>query len=171
MTREPGSITRPDPFAFFLTWTTYGSWLPGDARGWTDSRGGLRAPSQPLRASLAHRLRVAEVVLTASDRRCVEVSIAEVCRIRTWHLHAVTCRLQHVHAVVTAPHHAPPQVMQQLKGWASRSLDSQRISMHHPPSRRRWWTRGGSTRLVREGADLDTVIRYVRECQDSGRYE
>ena len=25
-----------DPLAFFLTWSTYGSWLPGDARGWTE---------------------------------------------------------------------------------------------------------------------------------------
>ncbi len=24
-----------DPIAFFLTWSTYGTWLPGDKRGWT----------------------------------------------------------------------------------------------------------------------------------------
>jgi hypothetical protein len=24
----------PDPLAYFLTWATYGTWLPGDERGW-----------------------------------------------------------------------------------------------------------------------------------------
>ena len=24
----------PEPLAYFLTWSTYGTWLPGDERGW-----------------------------------------------------------------------------------------------------------------------------------------
>ena len=23
-----------EPLAYFITWTTYGTWLPGDERGW-----------------------------------------------------------------------------------------------------------------------------------------
>ena len=26
----------PDPLAYFLTWSTYGTWLPGDERGWIE---------------------------------------------------------------------------------------------------------------------------------------
>ena len=26
-----------DPIGFFLTWVTYGTWLPGDSRGWVES--------------------------------------------------------------------------------------------------------------------------------------
>ncbi|MCA9023576.1 MAG: hypothetical protein KDA86_00045 [Planctomycetaceae bacterium] len=47
-----------EPLAFFLTWMTYGTWLPGDERGWGDDR--LR------RAALALR-RVAEVTLSQSS--------------------------------------------------------------------------------------------------------
>jgi hypothetical protein len=25
-----------EPLAYFLTWTTYGTWLPGDSRGWVN---------------------------------------------------------------------------------------------------------------------------------------
>ena len=32
--RNINSIPHSDPLAFFLTWTAYGSWLPGDGRGW-----------------------------------------------------------------------------------------------------------------------------------------
>ena len=24
-----------EPIAYFITWTTYGTWLPGDERGWS----------------------------------------------------------------------------------------------------------------------------------------
>ncbi len=26
------------PIAFHIIWTTYGTWLPGDARGWIDKK-------------------------------------------------------------------------------------------------------------------------------------
>jgi hypothetical protein len=44
MAREPGSVPRDEPLAYFLTWTTYGSWLPGDQRGWVAKPGQFRAP-------------------------------------------------------------------------------------------------------------------------------
>jgi hypothetical protein len=28
-----------DPIGYFLTWVTYGTWLPGDARGWVEYQG------------------------------------------------------------------------------------------------------------------------------------
>jgi predicted nucleic acid-binding protein len=33
-----------DPLALFLTWTTYGSWLSGDERGWVEKPGCFREP-------------------------------------------------------------------------------------------------------------------------------
>jgi hypothetical protein len=33
-----------DPLAYFLTWPTYGTWLPGDERGWTQYRRGWQLP-------------------------------------------------------------------------------------------------------------------------------
>ncbi len=33
-----------DPLALFLTSTTYGSWLPGDERGWVEKPGRFREP-------------------------------------------------------------------------------------------------------------------------------
>jgi REP element-mobilizing transposase RayT len=170
MRPEPGSIVRPDPIAFFLTWTTYGSWLPGDARGWTDSRGRQRAPEDRLRGSIALRLQAPGITLSNPERRSVEVAIVTACGLRGWCLHAVNCRTQHVHAVVTAPNLAPAQVMQQLKAWASRALDARQSEGGERSRQPRRWTRGGSMRLIRAEADLDAAVRYVRECQDSSRF-
>jgi hypothetical protein len=33
-----------DPIAYFLTWVTYGTWLPGDGRGWVEYRHGWQLP-------------------------------------------------------------------------------------------------------------------------------
>ena len=33
-----------DPVAFFLTWPTYGTWLPGDHRGWVLHQHGWKMP-------------------------------------------------------------------------------------------------------------------------------
>ena len=32
---ENFSFNTGEPLAYFLTWTTYGTWLPGDERGWS----------------------------------------------------------------------------------------------------------------------------------------
>jgi hypothetical protein len=44
MGKDPGSIPMDDPLALFLTWTTSGSWLPGDERGWAEKPGCFRQP-------------------------------------------------------------------------------------------------------------------------------
>ncbi len=33
-----------DPVGFFLTWVTYGTWLPGDPRGWVEYHNGWQMP-------------------------------------------------------------------------------------------------------------------------------
>ncbi len=33
-----------NPLAYFLTWTTHGSWLIGDNRNWVDKQGEFRRP-------------------------------------------------------------------------------------------------------------------------------
>ena len=41
MINEAYRNSMEETLAYFLTWTTYGSWLPGDERNWVDKRGEL----------------------------------------------------------------------------------------------------------------------------------
>jgi REP element-mobilizing transposase RayT len=159
--RDAGSIPYSDPLAFFLTWTAYGSWLPGDDRGWVDGRGGFHT-AEPLRKAVALR-QMAEDAITfdVAQRVAVEAAVAAHCRVRGWHLHAVQCRSQHVHVVVTAVERAPDDVMKQLKSWGTRVLKG----LAGSPSRIRWWTEGGSQRRIFHEGDLASVVAYVKECQ------
>jgi REP element-mobilizing transposase RayT len=145
---------------WLLTFTCYGTWLPGDPRGFVRRGDGVRAPSLPLRRW--HALRLPQDVITLDDdrRMVVDAALAEACRIAGWTLHAAQARTNHVHAVVTAGA-PPPHVMTHLKGWSTRRLREAGLL------REGWrtWSRGGSARMLRSDDALVRACRYVVEGQ------
>jgi REP element-mobilizing transposase RayT len=165
MSADDGSASMPDPIGFLLTWTTYGSWLQGDARGWMSKPGQLHSHNPHRLEVSRQRMKESELTLDPADRQLVEQVIAEHCRIRGWVLHAVRCRTQHVHVVLTAIDRAPDEVRDQLKAWCTRRLKDRRRTIASGTVRRRWWTQSGSKRRLYEADHLLAAIRYVQEGQ------
>jgi REP element-mobilizing transposase RayT len=149
----------PDPLAYFLTWTAYGTWLPGDERGLVKRPGQLQEPNYRIELAAQERLAEPPCTLTPRQQAIVETTISEHCEFRKWHLHIARCQTRHVHVVVTAPAH-PKTVMNQLKAWCSRRLNENTIK-----PRKEWWTERGSRRFINTEDDLEAVILYVRDCQ------
>src|SRR5262245_26539839 len=108
--------------AFFSTWTTYGTWLPGDPRGWYQRGHGLREPDALRRFEAALLMTEDALILDAEQRRLVEKTIADHCVIRKWVLHSVNCRSNHVHVAVTAPGRTIEVPREQFKAWCTRRL-------------------------------------------------
>ena len=159
-----------EPIAYFITWTCYGTWLPGDDRGWTVWHGG-KQPPQPLLADWCREQMVEEpVLLDAQQREIVNQVIRDHCKKRNWHLHAVNCRSNHCHVVVTAPNYDGETVRNQLKGWAKRKLKKRQKdqAIGEITLREHWWTKGGSVRVIYELDPLDSAIEYTLEAQDFG---
>ena len=147
-----------DPLAYLITWTTHGTWLPGDRRGWvTKQKPGIQAYDEVMEAIAERSLTDSPVILGPRQREIVEQTIRRHCDIRAWTLHALNVRSNHVHMVVTAPD-APETVMVQLKAWCSRRLNE-------ADGRRKWWTEHGSTKWINDEAYLANAIRYVLEGQ------
>src|SRR5438132_13512735 len=93
----------PSVLAYHIVWTTYGTWLPGDWRGWVKKGvSGIQAPDPALEQSSRERMVEGPVLLTPEQRALVEKTIIDHCRIRGWRLHAVNARTNHVHVVVSA---------------------------------------------------------------------
>src|SRR5262245_45094384 len=108
--------------AYHVTWTTYGTWLPGDVRGWVKwGQWGIKPPEPETERDARQRMVESTVVLTEEQRTLVEQTIRDHCRIRGWLLHAVNVRSNHVHVVVTADRE-PGEVLNQFKAWCSRKL-------------------------------------------------
>jgi hypothetical protein len=115
--KDAGRIPMEEPLAYFLTWTTYGTWLPGDERGWFAKPGQFRFPDAKTKEAAESKLSEPPLKLDPEQRRLVEGTLANHCRIRGWRLHVANCRTQHVHVVVTAPGRDPDDVMDQFKAW------------------------------------------------------
>lgn len=156
-----------DPLAYFLTWTTYGTWLPGDERGWVERPGQFRPPDASRQADARSLLTEEACLLNSDQRRIVEETIAKHCILRGWHLHVVNCRSNHVHVVVTAP--VPPGIVrEQFKAWCTRRLKEQQRTENAGTPRQvrlKWWTERGSARWLNDEDSLAEAIHYVRDCQ------
>jgi hypothetical protein len=132
-----------DPIAYFLTWPTYGTWLPGDSRGWVEYRHGWQLPDPVRELEAAAKMTEDACRLSVEQREAVEEQVAETCAHRKWSLHAVNCRSNPMHLVVSASDRHPRKIRAELKAWATRRLKQQ-----FDPHRENWWAERGSTRYA-----------------------
>ncbi len=164
----PGSAYHaPDgPGAYFITFTTYGTWLPGDERSFVDRE--HNRPDEPRLVPDPERRRAAEqqlkhppLVFDVAQRQRVLEAILEVCRYRGWWAHAVHVRTNHVHVVVSAAA-KPEKVMNDFKSYATRGLrQSGLLAVKVDPV----WTEHGSTRYLWNDAQFYGALTYVRDEQ------
>ena len=146
--------------AYHLIWTTYGTWLPGDARGWVEEGKPGVQPGNPHRERLARsHMNHGPTYLTEAHRAVVEATVRDHCAVRGWTLHAVHARSNHVHVVVTAGL-AADRALAQLKAWCSCRLSEQ--TPNPPPT---WWTKEGTRKPIWDEAYLQNAIEYVLERQ------
>lgn len=161
----------PDPLAYFLTWTTYGTHLHGDARGSVDKLHNVYgtprlAPDEQWESIERESLKHPVVVLDQQMREIVHRVIEDHCRIRKWRLHAPNVRSNHVHVVVTADRYTPELVTDQFKGWATRRLREAGLIGEDRPV----WTAGGSTRYIWDSPGFSEAIDYVMNWQGPERF-
>ena len=150
-----------EPLGFFLTWVTYGTWLPGDARGWVEYRHGWQLPNPTLELESMAKMTEDACRLNEKQRLAVEAQLAETCQHRGWLLHAANCRTNHVHAVVSAPGTAPKKIRKDLKAWATRCLKD-----GFDRTRDNWWAERGSIRFLNNEKSMEAAVTYVLDAQD-----
>jgi REP element-mobilizing transposase RayT len=157
-----GPSSNPgDPIAYFITWTTYGTWLPGDERGWCrKGEAGIHDPNRFLFEFNRARMKEAEFRLSLEQRNIVEQTIRKHCEIRNWTLDAVNARSNHIHLVVTANGYSPEDVRNQLKAWCTRAIKNTALI------RQRFWTEGADCEKLYDEAELEAAVIYVLEAQD-----
>jgi REP element-mobilizing transposase RayT len=161
-------MPNDEPIAFFLTWSTYGTWLPGDARGWVEYQHGFQLPDPILELECAARMTDDACRLAPHQRERVHKQVAETCEHKRWLLHAVNCRTNHVHVVLSSTAH-PKTIREQLKAWCTRRLNEQQADSGIPEQDRRskWWADRGSIRWIFRESDLAAAIEYVLNQQDN----
>jgi len=156
-------MTNPAPSAkptdYLLTFHTYGTWLPGDDRGWHHRGDGAipRPPAPGLRAWCERRMNAPPLWFSARQRRIVRDAFREPCARRGFPVHALSVQTAHVHLVVTATV-APEALMASLKGWATRALRSDGLAREQTI-----WAEHGSTRRLLSDERYDHAIGYTND--------
>lgn len=157
---------------WLLTSTTYGTWLPGDRRGFVgrvrDGEGGRvihNVPGTPydadvpaLRQFAQDALRGPRISLTAPQARVLLDQFRQTTEYRRWVLWAVAIMADHFHLVITADSDvAPADMLRDFKSYGSRALSR----VWQKPASGTWWTASGSRRLLPDKRALLAAIRYV----------
>ncbi len=151
--------------AYFITFTTYGTRLPGSEKGSVDDEHNVYGmPFVEADAEREQRAREAMTqapyVMSGAEREIVCKAIVQLAKERGWHLLAVHVRSTHVHVVVSAERD-PGRLMSDLKGRASRDL----ALAGFDDAKRRRWTRHGSTRHLFHEEEVEAAIRYTLDEQ------
>lgn len=153
------------PHAYFLTFTTYGNWLPGDKRLSVNRKKNVIAtpktePNIQLHETAVQNQKQQTIKFNARQRTIVLNTTQSVCKHYEWMLLAAHIRSNHVHIVVQSDK-SPEFVMKQIKAYCTRHLRKDDTFFVNQTV----WTRHGSTRYIWESCKLFPVMKYVIEEQ------
>ena len=124
---------------WLLTWRTYGTWLPGDARGsvarvriGTGSRvehdmpdSAMDGPMPGLEAAARSSMLGPTVLLDQPQADAVAEQFRETARYRGWLILAGAVMPNHIHLVVGVPGDpSPDKLLGDFKAWGTRRLNS-----------------------------------------------
>jgi REP element-mobilizing transposase RayT len=151
---------------YLITFTCYGTHLPGDARGSFDhvrAAGRCSLPADAKNEAYHRRHLRAKPYLLSSprSRELVRDAVLEVCRFRSWFLYALQVRTNHVHGIVEADGPVS-QVLRDWKAYATRKLKT-----FENRADGTYWTHGGSGRRILTAESLSSAIDYVLRGQGS----
>lgn len=157
----PDNVIMQDPLAFFITWPTYGTWLPGDERGLIEYHRSWQIPSKSLELHCRACMTEKQCLLTIDERQIVLRQIQETCDFRNWKHFASDCRSNHAHILIGAANTSPKKIRVDIKAWCTRRL--RELSRQ---DRINWWAERGSIRYVWDEESLAKVMQYICEAQD-----
>ena len=160
---------------WLLTWTTYGTWLPGDKRGFvspvSDATLGKRAKHNiietpydadvpQLRKEATANLKCAPIYLNLTQAEAIFDQLQETAAHRKWLLLATAIMRNHVHVVVGVPSDTDPEnILRDFKAYASRRLNKDCPK----PASETWWTASGSKRKLPNDQAIIDAAAYVRD--------
>ena len=153
--------------AYFITFSTYGTWLHGSAKG----KGSVDKdhntygtpflePDEQREQAAREAMVQSPYVMSQAEREIVCKAIVDLARDRGWLLLAIHVRSNHVHVVVSVERD-PGRVMSDMKARASRELT---LAGFDNAARRRWTRHGSTLHLFRE-EEVEAKIQYTLDQQ------
>ena len=139
---------------FMATWTTYGTWLQGDRRGYVKDGVTLGANAQ-LEKSNEESLKHDKIMIPKSLRKMVENAIIKEAEQIGQKVYAIAVCSNHVHIVVESTDEKCGYSVGRFKRAAT-------ITLREYGFVDKVWTKGYDKRYCYNQNDLETRIKYVQ---------
>jgi len=143
---------------YMLTWTTYGTWLQGDKRGYV-KKGATCPPNIRLKKANERSQSQDSVVLSKAQQKVVGDAITKEAESQGQHICALAVNATHVHVVAEYADQPINKTVAYYKKAARLALEV----MGHAG---KLWTRGYDKRFCFDRAALEQRIKYVQKHQE-----
>jgi REP element-mobilizing transposase RayT len=168
----PVDLSRFDRY-WLLTSTSYGTWLPGDERGFVSPiETGIgpqirhNVPGTEYDAdipgyarSASRLLKCPPIFFNVAQATAMMSQFHETTAHRGWRLCAAAILVNHFHIVVGVPGDPEPEtLLRDYKSYASRRLNE----IWPRPASNTWWTESGSKRKLPDANAVIAAVDYVR---------
>lgn len=144
----------PKIVGYMLTWTTYGTWLQGDDRGYVQN-GEIKQFNKKLKTANKKLQKSKSVRLTENQKRIAKNAIIKESERIGQKVFAVAVCSNHVHMVVGAGYET-------IENSASRYKNVTTCALKQTGLSQKVWTRGFNKKFCFTPEQLKTRINYVQ---------
>jgi REP element-mobilizing transposase RayT len=143
---------------YLLTWTTYGSWLQGDERGYVQE-GQILKGNSTIYQICQQLQKYPAVKLTQEEKRIVHQTILKEAQRVGQTVEAIAVCTNHVHLLLRYSPHPVGRIISRYKNLST-------FALRELGRKGRIWTRGFDTRFCYSQSKVDYYIMYVNKHND-----
>ncbi len=144
---------------YMITWTTYGSWLQGDKRGYVKN-GQVLEPNEKLKSANQKQQKYQTVRLNSKQRQIVEKAILEEAKRINHKIFAITVCPNHVHIVASVSKESIEKAVHRYKYSAT-------LTLRKFGTQGKIWSKDFDKRFCFSDKELETKVRYVQSHNNS----
>lgn len=139
---------------YMITFTTYGTWLQGDERGYV-KKGRIYPENKVLKRTNQQLQLQQTVILSKNQRQIVRNAILKEASTQKQQIYALSVKSNHIHIVVQNSRQPVSKIVAYYKKAA-------RIALKAAGHNGKLWTRGYDKRFCFDKESLEQRIKYVR---------
>jgi REP element-mobilizing transposase RayT len=137
-----------------ITWTTYGTWLQGDERGYVKN-GQTYQGNKSLKQRNKNLQSQQMVKLSRNQQQVVRKAIAKEAKLQNQRIYALSIQSNHVHIVVEYTRQPISKIVAYYKKYA-------RLALKAAGLQGKLWTKGYDKRFCFDRTSLEQRIQYVQ---------
>ena len=139
---------------YMITWTTYGTWLQGDKRGYVKN-GQILPASEALRKANEQSKSQEAIRLSKAQQQLVQKAIIKEARSKGQRIHALAVQSNHVHLVAE-------YIPQPLSKTVAHYKKTARLALRITGHTGKVWAKGYDKRFCFDQKTLAQRIKYVQ---------